>query len=66
MRLVLGLDLGGSAIKAGAVDPAKGHVVGELRSVPTPPGATLEATRAALATLVAQFPQCSGPVGSPC
>lgn len=63
MSLVLGIDLGGSAIKAGAVDLDAGEVVGELQSVPTPPGATLEATRAALATLVARFPQCRGTVG---
>jgi polyphosphate glucokinase len=31
--------------------------------VPTPPGATLDATRAALSSLVARFPECSGPVG---
>ncbi|MBS0394036.1 MAG: ROK family protein [Proteobacteria bacterium] len=63
MSLVLGIDLGGSAIKAGAVDVDAGEVVGELQSVPTPPGATLEATRAALTTLVARFPQCRGTVG---
>jgi len=63
MSLVLGLDLGGSSIKAGAVDVKAGHVVGELESVPTPEGASPQATRAALAALVARFPQCRGPVG---
>lgn len=63
MSLTLGIDLGGSSIKAGAVDLAAGHVVGELRSVPTPAGATPDATRAALAALVADFPECDGPVG---
>jgi polyphosphate glucokinase len=63
MSLVLGLDLGGSSIKAGAVDATTGQLVGETRSAPTPPGAPLEATRAVLAALVAQFPQCDGPVG---
>jgi polyphosphate glucokinase len=63
MSLILGLDLGGSSIKAGAVDPATGQVVGATQLAPTPPGAPLDATRAALAALVAQFPQCSGPVG---
>ncbi|HUO96391.1 MAG TPA: ROK family protein [Steroidobacteraceae bacterium] len=63
MSLTLGIDLGGSAIKAGAVDVGAGEVVGELQSVPTPPGATLGATRVALASLVARFPQCRGPVG---
>ena len=63
MNLLLGLDLGGSSIKAGAVDIAAGHVVGELESVPTPAQATPVATRAALATLIARFPQCQGRVG---
>jgi len=63
MSLTLGIDLGGSAIKAGAVDTDAGEVVGELQSVPTPPGATPPATRDALAGLVARFPECRGPVG---
>lgn len=63
MSLVLGLDLGGSSIKAGAVDAASGALVGEARAVPTPPGAPVEATRRALAELVALFPDCEGPVG---
>lgn len=63
MSLLLGLDLGGSSIKAGAVDVAAGHVVGELQSVPTPDGAKPAATQAALAALIARFPQCSGRVG---
>jgi polyphosphate glucokinase len=63
MELILGIDLGGSSIKAGAVDPSTGHLVGELDSVPTPPGATVEATQAALAELISRFPQCTGPVG---
>jgi polyphosphate glucokinase len=61
MSLILGLDLGGSSIKAGAVDTAKGEVVGELRAVPTPDRAAL--TEEALRGLIAQFPQCSGNVG---
>ncbi len=63
MSLILGIDLGGSAIKAGAVDVDAGEVVGELQSVQTPPGPGLEATRAALAELAARFPECRGPVG---
>ena len=63
MSLVLGLDLGGSSIKAGAVDIAAGQLVGELESIPTPPGALPALTQAALATLVARFPKCSGGVG---
>ena len=63
MSLTLGIDFGGSAIKAGAVDTAAGCLGGELQSVPTPPGATLEATRTALRELAARFPECTGPVG---
>ncbi len=63
MSLILGLDLGGSSIKAGAVDAATGQLVGDTQSAPTPPGAPVAATRDAIAALVARFPQCSGPVG---
>jgi polyphosphate glucokinase len=63
MELVLGLDLGGSSIKAGAVDPSTGHVVGPLDSIATPAGATVEATQAALKEIIGRFPQCTGPVG---
>ena len=62
-QLTLGIDLGGSAIKAGAVDVAAGRVVGELESVRTPPGAHPDAVRAAIATMSRRFPQCIGPVG---
>jgi polyphosphate glucokinase len=37
---VLGIDVGGSAIKAGAVDVATGSLTGKLLSVPTPGPAT--------------------------
>jgi len=60
---VLGIDLGGSAIKAGAVDVRAGHLRGELSSVPTPAGGTPAAIQAALASLVARFPECQGLVG---
>jgi polyphosphate glucokinase len=63
MSLILGIDFGGSSIKAGAVDAVRGEVVGQLHAVPTPAGATLDGTRVALAALVAGFPECSGPVG---
>ena len=63
MTLLLGIDVGGSAIKAGAVEVAGGAVVGELKSVATPPGAQPPATRHALKTLAAQFPECHGPIG---
>ena len=63
MNLILGIDLGGSSIKAGAVDPVHARVVGDTQAVPTPAGASLAETASALAQLVARFPECSGPVG---
>ena len=63
MALILGLDLGGSSIKAGAVDPVTGQLVGPLDSIPTPVGATVADTQVALTELIARFPQCTGPVG---
>jgi len=50
---ILGIDFGGSSIKAGAVDVSTGAVLGELQSVPTPKPATPEAVVGALAGLAA-------------
>jgi len=63
MSLILGIDLGGSSIKAGVVDASSVRLVGDIHAVPTPAGAPLAETAAALASLVAHFPQCTGPVG---
>jgi polyphosphate glucokinase len=63
MSLTLGIDYGGSFIKAGAVDTTTGELVGELVSVPTPPGATRDGSRVAVQTLASRFPNCVGPVG---
>ncbi len=60
---VVGIDFGGSSIKAGAVDVARGRVLGELESVPTPSPSTPEAVGAAIAELARRLPQCRGPVG---
>lgn len=50
--LVLGIDIGGSSIKAGVVDTAAREIVGERFSVPTPQPATPEAIAATVAGLV--------------
>jgi polyphosphate glucokinase len=63
MSRVLGMDFGGSAIKAGAVDVGAGHVIGELESVPTPAGAAPAATAEAFKNLAERFPDCRGPIG---
>jgi polyphosphate glucokinase len=53
---VLGIDVGGSAIKAGAVDIATGSLAGELRSVPTPRPATPPALISVFSELAAAHP----------
>jgi polyphosphate glucokinase len=60
---VVGIDFGGSSIKAGAVDVAAGCVLGELVSVPTPSPSTPAAVERAIAGLVEHLPDCRGPVG---
>jgi polyphosphate glucokinase len=60
---VLGIDVGGSAIKAGAVDTGSGALTGELRELPTPQPATPAAVQSALRTLSALLPDTAGPVG---
>src|SRR5262245_22140879 len=57
----IGVDVGGSGIKAASVDIATGTVTGRIR-VPTPQPATPDAVAAAGAGLVAQLPD-HGPIG---
>lgn len=59
---LLGLDIGGSAIKAGLADVGHGLLLGELHSVPTPQPATPEAVIEACAQ-AAQALASAGPVG---
>ncbi|HUN25044.1 MAG TPA: ROK family protein [Steroidobacteraceae bacterium] len=61
-RILLGIDVGGSSIKAGCVDVEAGRLAGELRSAPTPQPSTPEALMPVIAALAAQLP-ASGPVG---
>jgi len=58
----LGVDIGGSGIKAGVVDVTQGMLVGERVRVPTPQPATPDAVVGAVADLVAGF-RYDGPVG---
>ena len=53
MRGLIGVDIGGSGIKAGVVDSRRGVLIGERVRVPTPQPATPEAVVAATAELVA-------------
>jgi polyphosphate glucokinase len=61
--LVLGVDVGGSAVKAGLVDVESGRVAGELISAPTPRPSTPPALMAVIAALAARLPGPTGTVG---
>jgi polyphosphate glucokinase len=62
MTILLGLDLGGSSIKAGLVDIEAGCLTSELHSLPTPTPSTPDAVMKTIAELSRQLP-ASGPVG---
>jgi polyphosphate glucokinase len=59
---ILGIDVGGSSIKAGLVDVDKLRLVSELASLPTPQPAVPNAMMKTVAALAAQLPS-QGPVG---
>ena len=63
MRGLIGVDIGGSGIRAGVVDSRRGVLVGERVRVPTPQPATPDAVVAATAELVASLGPTQGPVG---
>jgi len=52
---ILGIDIGGSGVKAGVVDLDNGSLIGDRLRVPTPVPATPEAVQAAVASLVREF-----------
>ncbi len=60
---MLGVDVGGSSIKAGVVDVESGELMAELISAPTPQPATPQAMIPAIAQLAARLPGWSGPIG---
>lgn len=60
--VVLGLDVGGSSVKAGLVDVAAGELVGELLAAPTPHPATPAQVMEVITGLAARLPS-QGPVG---
>ena len=59
---LLGIDVGGSSIKAGLVDVVAGRLTSEILSVPTSQPATPDAVMKGVAALSAQLP-ADGPVG---
>ena len=60
---VLGIDVGGSSVKAGLVDVSAGRLTGELISAPTPRPSTPDALVGVLAGLAGRFPVAAGRVG---
>jgi len=60
---VLGIDVGGSSIKAAAVDLEAGRVIGSLLSAPTPHPSTPAALMPVLETLAAKLPEATGRAG---
>jgi polyphosphate glucokinase len=59
---ILGIDIGGSGIKAGVVDVEQGCLIGERRRIPTPEPATPRAMQEVVASLVREF-SWTGAVG---
>lgn len=59
----LGIDTGGSSLKAAPVDLGTGWLVSEAMSFPTPMPATPAAIGQVLRQIAAAFPQVSGPIG---
>jgi polyphosphate glucokinase len=62
-RRLLGIDVGGSFIKAGVVDVDAGRLEGEVISAPTPQPSTPEAMMPTIAALAAKLPAAAGRVG---
>jgi len=62
MSKVLGVDIGGSSVKAGLVDVSAAALVGELIAGPTPHPATPQAVMGVIQSLAGQLP-CTGRVG---
>ena len=61
--LPFGIDFGGSGIKGAPVDLDTGDFAAERVRTPTPDPSTPQAVAEAFAGLLAQFPDCAGPVG---
>lgn len=62
MTEVLGIDIGGSGIKAALVNTGNGDLVGERRRIPTPDISTPDNVSAAVRELISEF-HYDGPVG---
>ena len=62
-RQLIGIDVGGSSIKAGLVDLDAGRLVGDLSSAPTPQPSSPAAMLVVFQELVGRFPGAQGNVG---
>src|SRR5450756_2524578 len=62
-RHLLGIDVGGSSVKAGVVDVDAGRLIGELISAPTPQPASPSLMMPVFTGLAARLPGAEGPVG---
>jgi polyphosphate glucokinase len=60
---LLGIDVGGSSVKAGVVEVSTGQLLGEMISAPTPNPSTPDRLAAVIAGLAARLPQAQGSVG---
>ena len=63
MRGLIGVDIGGSGIKAGVVDARRGTLIGDRVRVDTPQPAVVADVVAATAEVVRSLPRDAGPVG---
>jgi len=61
--ILLGIDVGGSSIKAGLADIERGEMASELLVVPTPQPSTPEPVMREVGEIARRFPGSSGPVG---
>jgi polyphosphate glucokinase len=59
----IGIDFGGSGIKAAPVDLGRGAFVADRERIPTPVPSTPEAVADVMDELVSHFPDATGPVG---
>ncbi len=60
---LLGIDVGGSSVKAGVVDVTTGRLLGEMISAPTPQPSTPDRLAEVIAGLAGRLPNAQGPVG---
>lgn len=59
----IGIDFGGSGIKAAPVDLAAGEFAGDRERIDTPDSSTPEAVARIMAQLIDRFPAATGPIG---